>query len=182
MIFRKVNKSVLFFSMYCICSCTNFNNKAIQDKQSSNDERSSLMLRLESSDSVLLISHEPTYRIARDTPLGVDSVQLLEKGILNKKIVREMIRINNYDELLEILFTKNKDSIITRYNCFIPHHAVIVYFKNKIDYLDICFLCKTIETSKNSIFSQIDMANKTFDLLESFFQKNGIKYFPKLED
>lgn len=169
--------------MYTLFSCTNnSDNKFIPDKKNNKGNHSLLNLNLETSDSVFLISHDPTFKVARDTPLGYDSVQLIVNGNLNKEIIKESIKIKNHIELVKILESKLTDSIITLNNCFIPHHAILVYFKNKIDYLDICFLCKTTETPKNSVFSKIIMENKTFDILESFFKENGIKYFPKLEE
>ncbi len=178
-----LNRIVLLFCMYSLYSCANNDDdKVPPDKKINNEAPSLLTLNLDSSDSVFLISHKSIFKIKRDTPNGYDSVQLFENGNLNKGIIKESIKINDYRELVKILDSKITDSIITPFNCFMPHHAILVYFKNRIDYLDICFLCKTTETPENSIFSKIVMDNKIFDLLDSFFKKNGIKYFPKLDE
>ncbi len=178
-----LNRIVLLFCMYSLYSCTNnYDDKVVPDRKINNEDRSLLSLNFDSSDSVFLISHKSTLKIKRDTPIDYESVQLFENGNLNKEIIKESIKINDYNELVKILDSKITDSIFKPYNCFMPHHAILVYFKNRIDYLHICFLCKTYETPENSIFSKIVIDNKIFDLLDSFFKKNGIKYFPKLDE
>ena len=144
-----------------------------------------LRLKLLNADSIVLVSHELTAGIAiidtvtkKDIPLP----KLVNGSKRNEKIIRETVALNDFEktELIKIITRPFEDSIITRAGCFLPHHAILVYSGKKISFIDVCFGCRGIETSKDIKVTSDDFDDRKWEELFSLFK--GLKFKYELDE
>jgi len=158
--------------------------------------------KIQSADSVVLISHEVTleygFRIAPDWDKSDTSMNLqkwnklnppllkyLDKGKLNRNIIVESLSLTDSIKikLSNILL---RQVLLKKFNptkCDEPRHSIIIYKNNKESYIDICFSCRRIHTSKDIDFSEFYMDEKKWADLVDFFKANGLtKLFIERED
>ena len=64
--------------------------------------------------------------------------------------------------------------------CFIPHHAILIFKNQEISFIDICFGCSHLATSKDIKVSDDDFDRRKWRELQSYFKQNRITY--KLEE
>lgn len=161
-----------------------------------------LKQKIQSADSVVLISHEVTLEYGvrivpdwdkRDTSMNLQKwsklhpplLKYLDKGKLNRKIIKESLSLTDSIKikLSNILF---RQVLLKKFNpttCDEPRHSIIIYKNNKESYIDICFGCRRIHTSKDIDFSEFYMDEKKWTELEDFFKTNGLtKLFVERED
>ena len=162
----------------------------------------SLKQKILLADSVVLISHEvtaeysfgevPDWDIA-DTTMNLKKwkathpkpLAFLEKGTFNRKIILESISLNdtNKAKLISVLLRPKKTKTLTLVKCDEPRHSILIYKKNKVSYIDICFTCMRIHTSKNIHLYLYNFDKRKWTELEQFFKTNGLtKLFEKNED
>ncbi len=167
-----------------------------------NQNIKSLQQKIQSADSVVLISHEVTaeYGIKivpdwdkRDTSMNLKKWNKLhppllkysDKGKLNRKIIKESLALTNGNKtnLSNILLRQVLLKSFNPTTCDEPRHSIIIYKSNKQSYIDICFGCRRIHTSKDINFSEFYMDEKKWADLEDFFKTNGLtKLFVERED
>jgi hypothetical protein len=126
----------------------------------------SLKTKLLTADSAIIISYESP----------ADSIQGLEY-LLNKKdfftsIVKKkhFLTKTQLDTLSNILTRGDRilgRKTTTKY--FKPRQGILIYRSNLISYIDICFSCKRIETSKDIQFDDFDIGAKKWDDMKRFF-------------
>lgn len=146
---------------------------------------------MQNADSVILISHiltrEYTYVIyyeKGDTRNKVYEPFLLNRAI-NQKIIIKKVLLNktNIAQLVNILKRPlPKFREITVRDCDEPHNSILIYKKAKFSYLDICFDCLQIHSSKNLNFSGDDMDLRKWKQLEDFFKRFQVRYTTQTED
>lgn len=161
-----------------------------------NDNIKSLKEKFESADSIVIISHEITveygpklvhdwdkkdksFNLRKWNKLHPPLENYLYKGKLNRKIIKESfkLRAGNRAELLSILLKKVQITTVKNYNCDEPRHSIIIYKNMKQSYLDICFSCKRIHTSRDIDFSFFNMDENKWESLKNFFQTYEITDF-----
>ena len=160
--------------------------------QTQND-RSLLLQKIQSADSVVLISHQTTAeyggKIVPDWDIRNTSMSLsrwhelhpplpsyLIAGKLNRAIIKESLSLNESDRtnLSEILLRNVFLERITFLKCDEPRHSIIIYHGREESYIDICFGCKRIHTSKDIDFSEFYMDERKWTELKYFFKKSGL--------
>jgi hypothetical protein len=109
----KIVKIFVIVTLFLIFAChENYKNKNYNHKKQNKEETSFLYYQLKEADSVLIVSHDNTHKIVRDNPNNaIDSISLVENGILNKNIIHEAIKITDFKDLVYLLDKKNEDSI-----------------------------------------------------------------------
>jgi len=62
-------------------------------------------------------------------------------------------------------------------SCFAPEHAIFIYGKGRISYINLCFGCGHCETTANIDFSlDDDSYDSRWDKMEMFFREQGVTY------
>lgn len=149
--------------------------------------------KIQSADSVVLISHEVTaeygINIVPDWDKGDTSMnfkkwhkqhppllKFLDKGKLNRQIIRESLALitTNKTDLSNILLRQVIIKDVNSTKCDEPRHSIIIYRNAKQSYIDICFGCRRIHTSNDIDFSEFYMDEKKWTDLENFFKTNGL--------
>ena len=152
-----------------------------------------------SADSVIIFSHDvtaeyyseeaPDWNI-KDTSMNLEKWKALhpkptrffENGKINRKIVKEYIVLNDSTKsnLISILYKPLQSNKIKIIKCDEPRHTIVIYNKNKESFLDICFTCLRIHTSKDIRFDEYNLDDIKWVELEQFFKTNGLtKFFEK---
>jgi hypothetical protein len=158
-----------------------------------NEHIKSLQQKIQLADSVVLISHELTaeygikivpYWDKRDVSMNLKKwnklhpplLKYLYKGKLNRKIIKESLALttSNKISLSNILFRQVLLKSFNPSNCDEPRHSIMIYKDNKESYIDICFGCRRINTSKDIDFSEFYIDEKKWNDLEDFFKINGL--------
>ena len=131
------------------------------------------------ADSVLLVSHLTTYMPIVDdkTNKSIGAYKLVEKNKVNYQIIKEKYRLDKEetDSLALILTEANTDSTIEDIRCFMPHHGILIYKKNKCSFFDICFGCRHFVTSKDIDLSD-EISDKSWLHLYHFFRNRKLNY------
>ena len=132
------------------------------------------------SDSVLLVSHNMTeQRVIEDKVDG--KIKKTEPIVLrqrpNKKIIHETVLLNDsLKRLLIKILTQPYEGKIETAKCFMPHHSILLLKNGKTEYVEICFACQNLLTSKNIGTKDINYSPNMWTQLETFFLELGIKY------
>lgn len=110
--------------------------------------------QIRSADTVLIISHQPTYGIGiidEKTGKNIPLPKLVVNNQPNRTIIYEerIITDTALLRLTQILIRPFEDTEIERGMCFIPHHAILIIKNNNTSFIDICFGCLGIATSPN---------------------------------
>ncbi len=173
-------------------SCTGFvifSHTAILAQ--SKDNITLLQHQILSADSVVIISHEVTAEFGAteqfyeiDTSMTLDMWKLLhppllkylENGNLNKAIVKESLKLtdSNKINLIRILLRPVILKKLTYLKCNEPRHSVIIYKGIQESYIDICFGCRRIHTSKDIDFAEFYFDDQKWLSLKGFFKTNGL--------
>ncbi len=146
---------------------------------------SPLISKIKNADSIKVISHKITeeYSTIEDTLIGkpnsnsqVDvAYPLLVNNKLNPKVVIESHTLSKVEKerLVEIF---DRIVILTKVmaNCDQPQHSIFIYKKGVESYIDICFGCRRIHTSKDIHFSESNMDIKRWDDFLQFFKSMGL--------
>jgi hypothetical protein len=128
---------------------------------------------LTEADSVIIASHEslvvPEKRIGGPPE---KSKEIIINGKPNFSIILKSHKLDHksIDSLVFIL-TKEVSGDITQMACYDPHHAIYIFKKKTVSYLDICFGCQRFSKSKDIKFDIHELTNETWIELESFFAK-----------
>jgi hypothetical protein len=156
-----------------------------------------LKQKIQSADSVVIISHEVTAEYGftpelpdwdkKDTSMNLKKwyelhppqppyLKFLEQGKINRKIIIESKTLTSDDQvnLSNILLRQVLIQKINRTTCDEPRHTIIIWKTNIQSYIDICFGCRRIHTSKDINFSESYLDDKKWNDLESFFKTNGL--------
>jgi hypothetical protein len=153
--------------------------------QTTND----IIQRISQADSVVLISHILTREfgpiIKYDTEVGGKKSKprspqrppFLKNGKINRKIIVEATSLTSAGRLNLITILSRKEILreIKMMQCDLPRHSIIIYKNNKQSYIDICFSCKRINTSKDIEFSEIGFDEEKWEDLQKYFMASGIK-------
>jgi hypothetical protein len=101
----------------------------------------------------------------------------LKKGKINPAIIkqRKAISKSEMNELSEI-FRLEKAIEINQTKCDIPHHSIIIFKNNVQSFIDICFYCKRIHTSKGINIKEAEFTDNKWEQLKFFFNKHGLTY------
>lgn len=145
----------------------------------SQNAESWLFNKINSADTILLVSHEETAGIATIDKTGkyIPLPKLVIKGNPNYNIIKEKLILNNTQikNLSKILIRPFKDSVVEAGRCFIPHHAIFLIKNKKLSYIDICFGCRVFETSRD-LKRLYKFEEQKWAELENFFINLGFKY------
>jgi len=136
-----------------------------------------LSLKISSADTVVLVSHD-CFRCLVDShnqPLPVP--QLVVKGHPNYKafLKRKVLASNQRAELSEILVRPFTDSVIVTMKCCEPHHTLFLVKGNHTSYLDICFTCRCLDSSKD-MAALYHLTSSQWPELDRFFTRFGLAY------
>ena len=142
------------------------------------DGESIVKKKLESADSILLVSHQDTEGVKVVDSLGrnVALPALIIRNTPNYKIFTERKIIDSAERntLVKILEHPSGKKIEIGM-CFMPHHAILIFKSGNVSYIEICFGCRRFETSKDlkklGAFDSPKWAE-----LEAYFKKLGFKY------
>jgi len=134
-----------------------------------------LIEKIRSADSIILSSH---------TGNRLDTVkreeifpELLFNNRINYKIIHEkqVLLSNNLDTLIKILAMPSNDADFLGAHCCDPHHTIFIVNKSQTSYLDLCFHCFCLTTSKDlELIKGYD--EPKWSALMSFFRKLAFKY------
>lgn len=137
--------------------------------------------KLLSADSIIIVSHESTAGVS-----VIDSVtgkylphpKLLIKGKLNEQIIHERTTLLDtaVKRLSSIITRPFQDTVIEIGKCFLPHHAIVAFKSNRTSFIDICFGCRRIATSKDIKIVSDDFDNRKWKELIDFFQQYNMRY------
>jgi hypothetical protein len=135
------------------------------------------------ADSVVMISHRTTAGPVYDEKTGktVNAPPLIISGKLNNSIVLESKKIDQATKakLATLLMKKRKSGPIEMAKCYIPHHSIVIYRKGVISFVEVCFGCMGLRTSKDIRLSESDFDEKKWDELKAFFARLGFKKYMK---
>ena len=171
--------SILFFS--CLLFLTTNGQSSENIKQ--------VQQKFLSADSVVLISHVLTKEFAPKIVHDWDKTKkwpikkevthptYLKNEKINPAIIkqRKVVSKKEMTELSQILKYENAEEI-NQIKCNWPHHSILMYRKNKLSYIDLCFECRHINTSKDIHLTEGDFANAQWEKLKLFFKKKGLNY------
>jgi len=145
--------------------------------------RTSLILKLQHADSIKLISHKITegYAVTPETPIGKPFIKdssiypFLINNKVNPKVIIESKTLNKvYRKKLVKIFERDVWLTKVLANCDEPQHSILIYKKNKLSYIDICFGCRRIHTSKDIDFSESNMDLQRWEDILRFFKSNSL--------
>lgn len=138
-----------------------------------------LKTKLLTADSVVIVSHEHSLKIEAVDGKSYSPWQpLVKNGKPNPKVIHERKRLEDtaVQRLGEILMQTLKNSKIEMARCFMPHHAVFLFSKGKLSFIDICFDCFRLAASRNIRISESDFDYQKWNNLYTFFVQSGLKY------
>ena len=183
-----------FSLLVCFAGCQLKSNQAAQNERIKNENifpqipknRTDLMQNhrnmdrlkeiLSTADSVSIVSHKllEKYNKYKDIYFPL----LLEEEKPNAKIIQEktVSATANQRELIKIL-SKEPTGAAKYAACFTPYHAIFIFKNNVTSYINICFTCQRIETSRNINLREGDFDDDKWELLKKFFKELGIKKF-----
>ena len=132
------------------------------------------------ADTVILTSHigrEVTGLFDKSNGNLTELPALLADGRINNKIIKES-KIANRETLdsLTSILTKQHSAFSGPYKCgFDPHHTIFLIRTGKISYIDFCFTCFALDTSKDlEAFDEI--GDVEWHRLKNYFKSQGFKY------
>jgi hypothetical protein len=154
------------------------------------------------ADSIFLISHKSTReyggRVVPDWDISDTSMNLkkwyklnppkpkfLINGSINKKIIVESFKLTKQDRLIlsNILLRQVNLDTVELLKCDQPAHSIIFYHNQKTSFIDICFGCKKIHTSKDINLDESNVDNKKWAELKKYFKVKGLtKLFTKYDE
>jgi len=145
--------------------------------------RTSLIIKLQRADSIKLISHRITegYAVTPETSIGKPIIKdtsiypLLINDKINPKVIIESKTLSKaYRNKLVRIFDRDVWQTKMFANCDEPQHSILIYKNNKLSYIDICFGCRRIHTSKDIDFSESNMELQRWDDILLFFKSNSL--------
>lgn len=130
--------------------------------------------KIRSSDTILLVSHSGN---TFDTVKGEIFPALLVNNKINQKIIHELKTLtnNSIDTLVKILSMPTNEADYEMSHCCDPHHTIFIIKDGQISYIDLCFHCFCLSTSKDLELIKGYDEPKWIALL-SFFRKLSFKY------
>jgi hypothetical protein len=135
--------------------------------------------RLKNADTVLLVSHEDTQGVVIMDSTGKRKLRqkLLVAGRPNHSIIKEQNVLTgaDLDTLIKILARPYSDRQYETSKCFMPHHAIFIIRQGKTSFIEICFGCRGIDTSKD-LEKLYAFDERKWTELENYFIKLGFKY------
>ena len=104
-------------------------------------------------------------------------LKYLKNRKVNPVIIKQRKAISKSEmtDLSEI-FTLEKAVEINQSKCDMPHHSILIFKNNVQSYIDICFYCKRIHTSKDIDLYGTDFTDNKWETLKLFFKKKGLTY------
>lgn len=60
--------------------------------------------------------------------------------------------------------------------CFEPHHAILIYSRGHLSYIDLCFHCNGLVTSSDLKLSNMAFKDGKWKDMKAFFLKHGLTY------
>ena len=149
-----------------------------------------LQQKILSADSIVLISHVLTVEFApklvedwdktKKRPL-VKKHAPYPKYLKNEKVnpaiikQRKAISKSEMNELSEI-FRVEKAIEINQTKCDMPHHSIIIFKNSDQSFIDICFYCKSMHTSKGINLEEAEFTDNKWEKLKAFFKRHGLTY------
>lgn len=153
----------------------------------------SLKKSLQNADSVVLVSHITTIEFASkimpDWNINDKNMDLekwhevnspappfLINGQINKNIITESITLskNEVYNLSNIITREYHTDTLVLIKCDNPRHAILLYKKNMLSYIDICFGCRKIHCSSDIKLTEEFFDDQKWDRLENEFKHIGI--------
>lgn len=158
-------------------------------KGQSSENIKQVQQKILSADSIVLISHVLTAefapKIVRDWDKNkkkqikkdVTYPTYLKNGKINPAIIKQRKAISK-TETIELSQTLASEKVeeINQTKCNMPHHTIIIYKNNSQSYIDLCFYCKKLNTSKDITLTEGDFNDNKWERLKSFFKKQGLNY------
>lgn len=136
-----------------------------------------LSLKISSADTIMLASHDclGCFDNGNDTPAPV--LKLVMKGRPNYKALlkHKILTTRERVELSELLVRPFTDSVSITMHCCEPHHTLFLVKNNRTSYLDICFGCRCLNSSKD-LAALYRLNNSQWPELDKFFTKLGLAY------
>jgi hypothetical protein len=179
-----LRNSIFILSLILIAGCNHTINsdpqKTIDSSSvaikpdSQHDINLKLSEKIRSADTILLVSHTGN---SFDTVKGEILPTLLVNGEINKKIIHEQNVLPNdsISTLVQILSMPTNEDDYSGAHCCDPHHAIFIIKNGQISYIDLCFHCFCVFTSKD--LELIKGYNEPkWEALLSFFKKLGFEY------
>ncbi|MFZ1304452.1 MAG: hypothetical protein WAR80_01355, partial [Ferruginibacter sp.] len=126
--------------------------------------------KISKADSVILISHKIT-REFEVTPEGKSKSAptfLLNKDV-NPKIILSRKLLIDKQELIDLLHLGDGTYKHTSATCDEPRNSILIYFKGKLSYIDICFQCQRIHTS-DDLKTLVFFDQRKYEKVEALFK------------
>ena len=175
----KLRVSILFFS--CLLFLTTNGQSSENIKQ--------VQQKILSADSVVLISHVLTKEFApkivhdwdktkkRPIKKEVTHPTYLKNEKINPAIIKQR-KVASKKETIELsqIFKYENTEEINQIKCNWPHHSILIYKNGMFSYIDLCFDCRHINTSKDIDLTEGDFTENTWGKLSVFFKKHGLNY------
>jgi hypothetical protein len=180
-----VKRFIPIFFILLSCSGETSNNKVEISKNvkttlnpETNVSYSILSNNLMDADSVIIVSHESTNYPGEDKKTGktLPAPKLIMNGMPNDSIIHERKRLDKkHISTLDRILTAPavKPEIVT--SCFQPRHAVFIYKKGNLSYMDFCFECHDYSISSD-LTTEIILDEPKWDKLNKFVKGLGLKY------
>lgn len=143
---------------------------------------------INSADSVILISHvsieehhdkrDIVYQ-SGDSAKPVELPSFFVGTGINPIIIVQRQHLSKQD-ILTLSSIIQKPVKKTRFGsmplCFEPHHAMLIYKKGHLSYIDFCFDCSQLKTSSDIKLNNMDFRDGKWKDMKSFFVKHGLTY------
>lgn len=165
----------------------------------SSQKKSLIESKMQSADSIVLISHIVTKEYAaapkpdwdaRDTTMNMEKYMelhppappFLKDGQINRAIITEAVKIDKERDALKSILIRHVTNVdSSKFNCDIPQHTIVLYKSGKQSFIDLCFTCRKVHPSSDIEISEKDFDENKWNSLKSFFQNVGIKENFELE-
>lgn len=106
----------------------------------------------------------PSFFVGKD----INSLIIVQKKLLTKQEVASLIYI--------IQKPVKKSNIGSVSLCFEPHHAVLIYSRHQLSYIEFCFHCSDLVTSKDLKLKNSDFKDGKWKDIKAFFYEHGLTY------
>ena len=145
------------------------------------------------ADSVILVSHvsieehhdkrDVVAYQPGDSVKAVEFLSFFAGTDINPAVIIERRRLSKQDivslnNIIQKPVRKTKIGWIPL--CFEPHHAILIYTKGRLSYIDFCFHCSQLATSPDINLDNMDFRDGKWIDMKSFFKKHGLSY--EIED
>lgn len=136
----------------------------------------SIRSKIQSADSVWIISHEVTGVFIKNENGKSSEVMLVENGKLHRELISKSILLDadGKSQLVKMLARSSTSSKVEMAKCFFGEHAIVWKKDKKFSCIDIAFSCHRLRETPGVENSFPEFDNNKWRELEAFFKEKGI--------